>query len=205
MDNYFLFLVIAAATIASPGPGVILTISNSLKYGFLGAIAGISGVAAGMFFIALISATSLAVILATSAFAFALLKYIGAAYLIYLGLKQWLSSSEIGVNEQAVTKSNKQKFTEGLFITLLNPKPIFFFLALFPQFINSAQSYPAQFLLLAATFSLLVVIIHCIYALFSNMAQSRLSTPGGGQAFRKVSGSCYLFFGIGLILADKKG
>ena len=203
MENYLLFIVIASATIASPGPGVVLTISNSLRYGFWGALAGIFGVASGMLFIAIVSATSLAVILATSALAYTILKYIGAAYLIYLGIKMWLSSSKFDVKNKNTIKSNKLKFTKGLLITLLNPKPIFFFMALFPQFINSSESYLIQFLLLVTTFSVLVVIIHCVYASFAKTAKSRLSTSKRGQHLSKVSGSFYVFFGVGLATTNK--
>ncbi len=81
MESYLLYIAIASATIASPGPGVVLTISNSIRYGFFGSVAGIVGVASAMLCIATISATSLAVILSTSALAFTILKYVGAAIL----------------------------------------------------------------------------------------------------------------------------
>ncbi|MES9857222.1 MAG: LysE family translocator [Sedimenticola sp.] len=203
MESYLLYIAIASATIASPGPGVVLTISNSIRYGFFGSVAGIVGVASAMLCIATISATSLAVILSTSALAFTILKYVGAAYLIYLGIKMWRSSSKFDVNNKQTRKSNKHRFTEGLLITLLNPKPIFFFMALFPQFINSGENYLFQFLLLAMTFSVLVVIIHFGYAFFAKSARSKLSTPKGSQILSKASGSFYVFFGVGLATTNK--
>lgn len=198
MDNYFLYIAVAAATIASPGPGVVLSISNSIKYGFLGALSGILGVASGVLCVAIISATSLAVILSSSALAFTVLKYIGAAYLIYLGIKMWRSTSKFESNNESGLKSNKQKFLEGFLITLLNPKPVFFFMALFPQFINPGESYLMQFVLLAVTFSVLVLVIHSGYAFFAKAAKSKLSTPRGSKLLSRVSGSFYLFFGVGL-------
>jgi len=148
MEHYFLYISIASATIASPGPGVVLTVTNALRYGFLGAIPGILGVAGGMLCIASISATSLTFILSASAMAFTILKFIGAAYLIYLGIKMWQSSSKLDMRSQENKKSHKLRFTEGLLITLLNPKPIFFFMALFPQFITSTENYQTQFVIL---------------------------------------------------------
>jgi len=203
MESYILFIAMASATIVSPGPGVILTITNSIKDGFLGAIFGVLGVAIGGFCIAVLSATSLAAILSTSAFAFTLLKYIGSAYLIYLGIKMWRSSANFNVTPSSMVKSHRKKFTEGLLITLLNPKPIFFFMALFPQFINPNEAYIFQFILLAVTFSVLVVIIHCSYAFFAKSARAKLSTPKGGLVLNKVSGSFYLLFGAGLATASK--
>jgi len=203
MENYLLYIAIASATIASPGPGVVLTISNSIKYGFFGAVAGIFGVASAMLFIAIISATSLAAILSTSALAFTVLKYIGAVYLIYLGIKMWRSSSKFDLNNKNTLKSNKKRFTEGLLVTLLNPKPIFFFMALFPQFINPSNNYIFQFVSLATTFSVLVLIIHFSYAFFANTARSKLSTPKGSQILSKASGGFYMLFGVGLATTNK--
>lgn len=203
MENYLLYIAIASATIASPGPGVVLTISNSIKYGFFGAIAGILGVASAMLFIAIISATSLAVILSSSALAFTVLKYIGATYLIYLGIKMWNSSSKFDVNNKNTLKSNRKRFVEGLLITLLNPKPVFFFMALFPQFVNPSNNYIFQFIYLAMTFSTLVIIIHFSYAFFAKTAKSKLSTPKGSQILSKASGSFYMLFGVGLATTNK--
>ncbi|WHI49723.1 LysE family transporter [Microbulbifer sp. MLAF003] len=78
MESYILFFIIAVATILSPGPGVILTLTNAIRYGTSGAIGGILGIAFGTFIVAGVSATSLGVILATSAVAFSIMKYIGA-------------------------------------------------------------------------------------------------------------------------------
>ncbi len=77
-----LFLLIATATVFSPGPGVILTLTNAIRFGVSGAIGGILGIAFGTFIVAGVSATSLGIILATSSVAFSIMKYIGAAYLI---------------------------------------------------------------------------------------------------------------------------
>lgn len=203
MENYLLYIAIASATIASPGPGVVLTISNSIRYGFWSAVAGIFGVAAAIFLIAVISATSLAVILSSSALAFTVLKYIGAVYLIYLGIKMWRSSSRFNINNKIILKSNKKRFAEGLLITLLNPKPIFFFMALFPQFINISESYLFQFSLLTITFCVLIIIIHFIYAFFANAVKAKLATPKGSNILSKTSGGFYIFFGLGLATTNK--
>lgn len=203
MDNYLLYIVISAATIASPGPGVVLSVSNSLRYGFWGSLAGILGVAIGMLGIALLSVTSVAVILSASAVAFSLLKYIGAAYLIYLGIKMWRSASKFNPDLSASKKSNFQRFCEGLTITVLNPKPIFFFIALFPQFITVDSPNRFQFLQLVITFSVLVIIIHCLYAALANLARKKLASKQGNRLISKFSGSCYIFFGFGLAASNR--
>lgn len=189
MQEYLLSITIASVTIASPGPGVILTISNSLKFGFAKAVYGIFGVAMGMFFVAVISATSLGVILATSALAFTILKYIGV---IYLGIKMWRSTATFKVSDNAQSKNNRTLFFEGLSITLLNTKPIFFFMALFPQFIHSPSSYVSQFLVLVLSFSFLVVSIHCLYSYASKTVRTKITSHRGSTIISKISGG-FLF------------
>ena len=94
MDNYHLYLLIALITVASPGPGVILTLSNAIRYGVRSALSGMLGIASGIFMKSVLSATSLGILLASSALAFTILKYIGAAYLIYLGIKLWKAPAQ---------------------------------------------------------------------------------------------------------------
>ncbi|MCW8889292.1 MAG: LysE family translocator, partial [Sedimenticola sp.] len=122
MDGYFLFFVIALITVLSPGPGVILTLSNAVRFGLSGTINGILGIALGTFVVASVSATSLGLLLATSAVAFSVIKFVGAAYLVYLGLKLWCSP-RIAINERDIPKkSRKLQFSEGLLLQLTNPK-----------------------------------------------------------------------------------
>jgi len=181
MQAYYLFLLIAIVTILSPGPGVLLTLTNAIRYGVSGAAGGIFGIAFGTFIIAGISATGVGVILATSALAFSVMKYIGAAYLIYLGIKLWRSPAVKLAPDMVTRKDRKKQFMEGLTIQVTNPKAVFFFMSIFPQFIDFSSAYTAQFALLAITYSSLNLIIHfctrCSQNLFE--ADSHLRPVGG--------------------------
>ena len=203
MELYFLYIAIATVTISSPGPGVILTISNSLRYGFIKAIFGIMGIALGILFIAIISASSLSIILSTSAFAFTVLKYIGAIYLIYLGIKLWNSTGTFCENKDYKEKTSFKIFLEGITITLLNPKAIFFFASLFPQFINQNENYINQFIILSLIFSSLVIIIHFLYAISASLARAKLTTAKTSRAIARTSGSVLMCFGVGLAVSTK--
>ncbi|WP_373565881.1 LysE family translocator [Microbulbifer okhotskensis] len=88
-------------------------------------------------------------------------------------------------------------------ITLLNPKPIVFFMALFPQFITAHSSYQSQFIILSATFSLLVVIIHCIYAALCQTIKSKTSNPKRGRIINRLSAGLYMLLGTGLTISNK--
>lgn len=203
MKLYTLFLLMATATVFSPGPGVVMTLTNAIRYGVRGTIGGIFGVAFGAFVVAAISATSLGVLLATSAVAFTIMKYVGAVYLVYLGLKLWRAPG-LQFNEAAAHEAGfGKRFLEGISLQLTNPKAIFFFLSVFPQFIDASAGYARQFLLLVVTYSALVIVIHCLYAFTARRAKAWLTSPRGGRAVNKAGAATFLFFGAALAAAKQ--
>ncbi len=208
MEQYLLYLLIVTLTVASPGPGVVLTLSNAIKYGMKPTLSGILGIALGIFIIAVISASSLGILLATSALAFSILKFLGAAYLIYLGLKLWkappMNLGNFEENSGAKKLSYSPRFKEGFLVSLLNPKPIFFFMSLFPQFINHQQSYLLQFSYLTLTFCTVIILVHSLYALGANAIKFWLSSPKGSTIVNRTSGSVFIFFGLGLAATSQK-
>lgn len=203
MKLYSLFLLMATATVLSPGPGVVMTLTNSVRFGVRGAIGGIFGIAFGALVVAAISATSLGVLLATSALSFTVMKYVGAAYLIYLGIRLWRSPSFKYKEGQSRELGFGRRFLEGLSLQLTNPKAIFFFLSIFPQFIDPSENYVRQFLLLVVTYSALVVVIHCFYAVTAQRARSWLVSERGGRIVNKAGGATFMFFGAALAAAKK--
>ena len=204
MENYLLFTLIATVTILSPGPGVLLTLTNSIRYGFFGAIGGIVGIAFGTFIVAGLSATSVGVILATSAMAFMVMKYIGAAYLIYLGIKLWRSPITKLDTSSRTAGNIKVQFLEGLTIQLTNPKAVFFFMSISPQFVDfSSSQYVSKFLMLVVTYSSLNLLIHFLYAYLARSARNWLSTEKGGRIVNRAGGGIFVLFGIGLASTTK--
>lgn len=203
MKLYLLFLLMATATVFSPGPGVVMTLTNALRYGFRGTFGGILGIAFGALVVAAISATSLGVLLAASALAFTVLKLAGAAYLVYLGIRLW-RAPPFQFTEQSAHQANfGRRFLEGLSLQLTNPKAIFFFLSVFPQFIDPNQNYPVQFAFLVLTYSSLVVVIHCMYALFAKRAKRWLTSERGGRTVNKAAAATFVFFGVALATAKR--
>lgn len=203
MKLYALFLLMATATIFSPGPGVVMTLTNALRYGFRGTFGGILGISCGALIVAAISATGLGVLLATSALAFTILKYIGAAYLIYLGIRLWRAPAVHFATGQAHAAGFRRRFLEGLSLQLTNPKAIFFFLSVFPQFIDHERAYVPQFFLLVCTYSVLVVVIHCCYTLTAQRAKNWLQSERGGRVLNKAGGATMLCFGAALATAER--
>lgn len=195
MHTYGLFLLFATLTILSPGPGVLLTLSNALRHGWTGALPGILGIASGAFVVASISATSVGLILSTSAQAFSVLKYAGAAYLLYLGYKSW-RSDRFSTRLHTPPSSPGYRYLEAASIQFLNPKAVFFFLAVFPQFIDPAAHYYSQFFKLVASYGAVVILVHTSYALLANAARGWLSSPKGAWLTAKISGVTFAGFGV---------
>ena len=199
---YLQFVFMAILAILSPGPGVLRSVTNALNFGFKRACIGILGLSMGVFCVATISATSLGAILGASELAFNILKYIGALYLIYMGVKMWLAPSVALKTENVRVVSNRKLFLEGIFFQFSNPKALAFFLSVFPLFIDRSQPYVPQFAGLVITFCGLLILIHGIYAYFANAIQGFLKTGHGGQWLNRIGGTA--FIGFGLLLAQSK-
>jgi len=204
MELYLLFVLMAAVTVVSPGPGVLMTLTNALHYGWRETFAGIVGIACGALVVAAISATSLGVVLAASSTAFMVLKYLGAAYLVYLGIRLFRAKPFSFKDKAAGSASARRRFAEGITLQLTNPKAIFFFLSVFPQFITPGPNYTLQFAKLVLTYALLVVVIHCVYAAFAQKARSYFTSEKGGRIVNRTAGSVFVVFGALLALSRQR-
>jgi homoserine/homoserine lactone efflux protein len=202
MDNYLLYIGVAFATILLPGPAVILTVNNSIQRGLLKSFAGILGIALAILLVAAISATSLGFVLASSVMAFTVVKILGAIYLLYLGLKMWRTKTKKSTPTDIQKSSLLKCFIEGFLVSISNPKAIFF-MSIFPQFIDLSQAYRPQFILLATSFSALIVVVHSMYALFASIAKTRLSSSSGNTLLNKICGGIFVTFGVGLAVSSK--
>ncbi|MEX0739864.1 MAG: LysE family translocator [Pseudohongiella sp.] len=203
MENYLVYVGVAIATILLPGPAVMLTINNSMQRGLWKSLAGILGIALAILLVAFISATSLGIVLASSAIAFNAIKIAGAAYLIYLGVKMLRSKVTQDTSIKRQESSFLKCFIEGFLVSVSNPKAVVFFMSIFPQFIDLNQAYTPQFSLLAATFSFLVLVIHTVYAAFAYVAKSKLLSGKTNSILNKISGGVFVGFGVGLAASSK--
>lgn len=203
MKLYPLFVLVASVTVLIPGPGVVMTLTNSVRYGMRGSFGGILGIAAGAFVVAAISSSSLGLLLATSSLAFSALRFIGGAYLIYLGIRFWRSPPFRLVDQPAHRATFGKRFVEGLSLQLTNPKAIFFFLSVLPQFIEPDASYAVQFSALVCTYSALVVLVHSVYAMGAQRARRWLGSESGGKMIRRLGGASFAFFGGALLTAKQ--
>ena len=188
-----------------PGPAMLFVISNGLTKGPKASIAAAFGTTTGVSFHLICAALGLAVILKTSAIAFAVVKFAGAAYLIYLAIKTLLKKEQIVNDNNAIEKSGNSIFWRGIFINILNPKLPIFFLAFLPQFIDpNLLSATSQTLLLGSIFMAMTIIIFIGYGLCaSTLRQKVLNSPKILKAIKWCFASVFMALGLRLALSEK--
>lgn len=148
--SFSVFLTAAVMLALSPGPGLFYVLTRSLKGGRRDGVASSFGTAIGGFVHVVAAAFGISAILATSALAFSVVKYLGAAYLVYLGIRTLLSHDDLDLDATVTPAHTRQAFYQGITTELLNPKTALFFLALLPQFINPQGMVVVQFLVLGS-------------------------------------------------------
>lgn len=202
------FILVVLVLFLIPGPAVLLTISQTAQGGRkAGIITGV-GIAVGDLIHTVAAVLGLSAILMTSALAFEVVKYLGATYLIFLGIKALFEKSK-RQEKHAVKKSNPAtSFRQALFIELLNPKTALFFLAFLPQFVdNGGTPVVYQLLILGLTFVLMSILYTSALAFLTSSLGSRFFSNKNGRLARwqgKIVGSIYIALGLQLVLQNQK-
>lgn len=186
----------------TPGAGAINTMSNSLNSGFRRAIWGVLGQQAALVVHLAVVAAGLGVLVASSPVAFNVIRYLGAAYLAYLGVRQFLSRPDAS-QEAAAALANEpalSMFQRGLWVNLLNPKAIVFFLAFIPGFVRPDSDLWSQYLVIGATIVVVdILVMWFFFALAARSFQRFTRSERGQRALNRVFG--VLFVGVGVLLA----
>lgn len=198
VETWIAFVAASAIMLAIPGPTILLVISYALGYGRRSASASVAGVALGDFTAMTASMLGLGALLATSATLFTILKWIGAAYLIYLGIKLWRAPINDKSADKTIESAEKPKriFLHTYVVTALNPKSIIFFVAFLPQFISPSLPLVPQLLIFESTFLVLATVNAAIYALMASMARETIRQSGVQRAINRVGGSLMIAAGL---------
>lgn len=196
-STLLLFAGASLALLAVPGPAVIYLVTRSIDQGRSAGLVSVLGVETGTFVYALAAAVGLTGLIAASQTAFTIVKYAGAAYLVYLGIRR-LAGRDGAHGSPATARS--RLFLRGLLVQLLNPKIAIFFLAFLPQFVDSSHG-PAglQILVLGTLFTVLAVLSDGAYVLIAGAVAGRLRS--GGRRLARISGCVYIGLGIGAALS----
>jgi threonine/homoserine/homoserine lactone efflux protein len=195
-----LFLAFMAASLVlavTPGPGVIYIVTRGALHGRSQALASVLGVAAGNLLNAIGAAIGLAALFAVSAPAFTIVKFTGAAYLVWIGVKM-LASRPPASGDAPAAAPPGCVFRDGFIVAALNPKTAVFFAAFLPQFIASPDNAIVQALALGAVFVLIAAVTDSLYALLAG-SLAPLLRRGDGRWARRAGGG--IFVGLGLLTA----
>ncbi|EMN7236186.1 LysE family translocator [Vibrio parahaemolyticus] len=191
LNSLVLFVIACLAINMIPGPDVIYIVSNTMKGKLARGMKAAIGLGIGYFIHTLAACLGLSAIILSSAVAFTAVKWLGAAYLVYLGvqslLSMWRGESKLVVNESI--GSNKNIFVQGVIVSVLNPKVALFFLSFLPQFIDtSTGSTSTQLLVLGLLFSGLATMCNVLYASIGSWVFSRSNSQRYSRALEGVSG-----------------
>ncbi|MGY4856394.1 LysE family transporter [Cryobacterium sp. AP23] len=196
--------LVGAGTLISftPGAGAINTMSNALNAGFRRSIWGILGQQAALLIHIVIVALGVGLLVASSPVAFNVIRYAGAAYLVYLGIRQFLATPQVDA-ERVRALSDEPRwsmFRRGLWVNMLNPKAIVFFLAFLPQFIRLDRPLPVQYLIVAATVVVIDILVMWFFFAVAARSFQRFTRDARGQRMlNRVFG--VLFVAVGVLLA----
>lgn len=194
------YVIATTILLMIPGPTVLLVVGYALSSGRQTAWQTVPGVVLGDFVAMVASLAGLGALIAASAGAFTVLKWIGAAYLMYLGIRMWRAEPSIGAIKPGDPARRRRSLTMQAFVvTALNPKGIAFFVAFLPQFISPASPVTPQLIVLGVTFLVLATVNVVAYAIMAGSMRQRLRHPRLLQAVNRTGGS--LLIGAGIMTA----
>lgn len=206
IEHLGVYLITALLFIITPGIDTVFVLNKSIGQGKTAGIFATLGVSGGIIVHTLFAALGLSAILAQSATAFLIIKYLGATYLIYLGIRKLYSKKSTQLNTQPEQKlSNQQHFLSGLISNTLNPKVALFFLSFFPQFIKpSAINSPQPFIILGLIYVGIGIVWFLILTYFSAMFSKKMTqNVRFNHWLNRVSGLVFVLMGIRIALSKK--
>lgn len=198
LTNLPVFLLAALILLLTPGPAVLYIIARGMDQGRLAGFVSVLSIESGNSVHVLAATLGLSAILMSSALAFSIVKYLGAAYLIYLGVRRLLTRSQDHEIASLQPQSLRRIYSQGVLVAILNPKTALFFLAFLPQFVDpSAGSVTLQLLLLGGMFVMMAIVTDSMYALLASTAGGWLKRNQSFlRADRYLVGSVYIGLGV---------
>ena len=203
LTHWGLFLTVALVLAITPGPGLFYVLTRSIRGGRREGMYSSLGTAVGGMVHVMAAALGLSAILASSAIAFLIVKYAGAAYLIYLGISTLCQNDRGATLEEATSDPRSNAFGQGVTTEVLNPKTALFFLAFIPQFVNPAGSVALQFLLLGGISVGFNTLADLVVATLAGPIGQRLKASDRlRRRQQQVSGGMLVGLGVYVALAD---
>lgn len=223
-NTYWLFVLMVIFTVASPGPGVLMTLDNAIAGGWKASMHGVLGLAIGAAVMAGLSSAGIGLLVRSSPTLFTVLKYCGVTYLFYLSYKTWNRepNSMKRSNEKIVTgeierqetigversnyapfdKGRLQRLSRGALLQTSNPKSLLFFLSVLPQVAEGSSGSIDQSIRLAfaiATYCVALILVHALYAGLAVKVRIWLSKPNTARMLSRLSAIAFLLFGLTML------
>lgn len=205
IEHYWIFVLSSILLNITPGSDTIYILSRSIFQGKKAGIMSVYGIVSGSLVHTLLAGLGLSLILMQSALAFNIVKWIGAAYLIWLGIRSIMARQENNPSMQAVeSQSNRKVYLQGMMTNVLNPKVALFYLAFIPQFVSPEQTYGAiPFILLGLTFSTTGILWCMLLVLFSSKMAQRLQSSRISTYMNKITGGIFILLGLNLLRTSR--
>jgi threonine/homoserine/homoserine lactone efflux protein len=204
LETWAAFCIAAGIVLILPGPTIISVVSHSLAHGRKAVIPLVIGVTLGDFTAMTLSLLGLGVILTASAKLFTAVKFLGALYLIYLGIKLFRSEPKAQEITATEGKASAGSLLIKLYvITVLNPKSIAFFVAFLPQFVNPSEQVLPQLFLLGGTFLLLAALNAALYGILAGHLREKVQSAGTRRWFNRCGGGALIGAGFFTALAPR--
>lgn len=205
IEIYFTFVLTATWILIIPGPTNIYVVGQSLAHGRKASMPLSIGVISGDAICITLSLLGLSATLSLCSAAFIAIKYLGAAYLVYVGIKMLFGSSNSNLNQtQEKSYNSRALFRDVFFVNALNPKGLIFYSAFLPQFVISEHNIPIQFAILASTFLSLALIIVVVYSLLASKASELFKSLKFIKAFNTTGGFGLICTGIYSTTIERK-
>lgn len=195
-DIFAAYVLATLVVLAIPGPTILLVVSYAVSRGRPAILPSVIGVALGDTTAATVSLLGLGAILAASASLFMILKWIGAAYLVYLGVRMWRAGAT-AIDVTAPPENDRRRILLHCWlVTALNPKGIVFFIAFLPQFVSASAPLAPQLLLLGVTFVVLAIVNALVYAMLASKVRERFRRPSTLGVAQRIGGSVLIAAGL---------
>ncbi|AMP03767.1 LysE family translocator [Collimonas pratensis] len=203
MPEIWLFLIAAMTLTLAPGPDNIYVLTRGIAQGRKAGLVSALGFSSGLIFHTMLAVLGFAALIKASPLAYSLLRYAGAGYLIYIGVRTLRSHATVQLHGDAAPPLKLSRiYWQSVIANILNPKVTLFFIAFLPQFVNAGAGHiPAQMLLLAAVFILQALAIFSVVALFSGMVGAFFQRKkAAASIMNRVAGTAFIGLGIRIAL-----
>ena len=203
MENFYLFVVMCILLIILPGPDTAIATKNTLAVGRTGGFKTMFGTCCALLIHTLAAVVGLSAIIVKSALLFSVFKYVGAVYLVYLGVKTlWALRNKKSTPEISAESKYEGKscFKQGFLTNLLNPKVAVFFLTFLPQFVDAGSDTFIPFLIMGITYAILTAVWFLMYIYLLNQISAFMKRPRTQRVMEGLTGTILIGFGLKLAL-----